>query len=175
MQTVEKHTFFNQILLEHSFKFHWKKKKSTRNVGRHTVPIFINNNKAVSISVTFSMCSFLTQFCVWSIRRITATRSYNFARVMMISSPRCVRIRVKYSSAFRGEERLFPFINKLDKNHPRFHVTPGRNILASTNLAPPWTKRRETGADDRVKTVGRAGLKAGLKAKFAKGWSERNR
>lgn len=170
MQTVEKHKFFNQILLEHSFKFHWKKKKSTRNVERHTVSIFINNNKAVSISVTFSMCSFLTQFCVWSIRRITATRSYNFARVMMISSPRRVRIRVQYSSAFRGEERLFPFINKLDKNHPRFHVTPGRNILA-----PPWTKRRETGADDRVKTVGRAGLKAGLKAKFAKGWSERNR
>lgn len=27
MQTVEKHKFFNQILLEHSFKFHWKKKK----------------------------------------------------------------------------------------------------------------------------------------------------
>lgn len=94
------------------------------------------------------MRSFLTQFCVWSIARITATWSYNFAKgwwyhplelVFLFVSNIPPRLE-EYSNVY------FPSLTSLDKNHPRIPRYV-RNILASANFSSPvngaaWNRRQ---------------------------------
>lgn len=95
------------------------------------------------------MRSFLTQFCVWSIARITATRSYNFAKGWWYHPLELVFLFVSNIPP-RLEEYpnvYFPSLTSLDKNHPPvFHVTSATSWRAQTSLPPvngaAWNRRQ---------------------------------